>query len=364
MIQPFCNGGIMKRIDIITKAMTSGGAERVIAQLANYFTEQNITCRIITTDNREVMYPLHEKVDVVAIGKKSSNKAIDRILRYKEIRSIVQTNKPDVVLTMPEDTGIYAILALIGTGVPVYVSERNNPWVMPNVKITRLLRKVAYPLAKGIIFQTEMAKSFFPNHIKNKGVVLQNPVDATRIPKPYKGERKKVFAAVGRLEPQKNFPMLIKAFSEFRKEENDYKLVIYGEGRERRNIENLIRELHLENTVLLPGRNKDVLNCIRDCAAFILSSDYEGMPNALIEAMCMGMPVISTDCPSGGPRELIHNGENGLLVEVNNVKDMKKAMQKITDNRSRTLGENAYLIGEKLTDSHVFEEWKNVLFGA
>lgn len=156
----------MKRIDIITKAMTSGGAERVIAQLANYFTEQNITCRIITTDNREVMYPLHEKVDVVAIGKKSSNKAIDRILRYKEIRSIVQTNKPDVVLTMPEDTGIYAILALIGTGVPVYVSERNNPWVMPNVKITRLLRKVAYPLAKGIIFQTEMAKSFFPNHIK------------------------------------------------------------------------------------------------------------------------------------------------------------------------------------------------------
>lgn len=169
---------------------------------------------------------------------------------------------------------------------------------------------------------------------------------------------------MGRLEPQKNFPMLIKAFSEFRKEENDYKLVIYGEGRERRNIENLIRELHLENTVLLPGRNKDVLNCIRDCAAFILSSDYEGMPNALIEAMCMGMPVISTDCPSGGPRELIHNGENGLLVEVNNVKDMKKAMQKITDNRSRTLGENAYLTGEKLTDSHVFEEWKNVLFGA
>ena len=352
----------MKKIDIITKAMTSGGAERVIAQLANYFTEKDISCRIITTENGEVMYPLHEKVDVVAIGKKSDNKAIDRILRYKEVRNIVQANKPDVVLTMPEDTGIYAILALIGTGIPVYVSERNNPWVMPDVKITRLLRKVAYPFAKGIIFQTQMAKSYFPQYIQKKGVVLQNPVDATRIPKPYLDERKKVFAAVGRLEPQKNFPMLINAFSEFHKEKKDYKLVIYGEGRERRNIENLIKELHLENFVLLPGRNKDVLNCINDCAAFILSSDYEGMPNALIEAMCMGMPVISTDCPSGGPRELIHNGENGLLIEINNVEGMKKAMRQVADGRGKTLGENAYLTGKKLTDICIFEEWENVLF--
>ena len=352
----------MKKIDIITRAMTSGGAERVIAQLANYFTEKDISCRIITTENGEVMYPLHEKIDIVAIGKKSNNKVIDRILRYKTIRSVVQKNKPDVVLTMPEDTGIYAILALIGTGIPVYVSERNNPWVMPDVKITRLLRKVAYPFAKGIIFQTQMAKSFFPQYIQKKGVVLQNPVDATRIPEPYIGERRKVFAAVGRLEPQKNFPMLIRAFSEFHKREKDYKLVIYGEGRERINIENLIKELHLENFVSLPGRNKDVLNCINDCAAFILSSDYEGMPNALIEAMCMGMPVISTDCPSGGPREIIENEKNGLLIPVNDELRMTQAMFNIIkDGNSCLLGQNAYKIGKHLMDASVFEDWKNVL---
>lgn len=352
----------MKKIDIITKAMTSGGAERVIAQLANYFTEKDISCRIITTENGEVMYPLHEEIDVVAIGKKSNNKVIDRILRYKKIRSIVQKNKPDVVLTMPEDTGIYTILALIGTGIPTYVSERNNPWVMPDVKITRLLRKVAYPFAKGIIFQTQMAKSYFPQYIQKKGVVLQNPVDATRIPKPYLGERKKVFAAVGRLEPQKNFPMLINAFSEFHKEEKDYKLVIYGEGREHSNIENLIKELHLENFVLLPGRNMDVLNCINDCAAFILSSDYEGMPNALIEAMCMGMPVISTDCPSGGPREIIENEKNGLLVPVNDPQRMAQAMFNIIkDDQRCLLGRNAYKMGKHLMDISVFRNWMNVL---
>ncbi len=308
------------------------------------------------------MYPLHEKIDIVAIGKKSNNKVIDRILRYKTIRIVVQKNKPDVVLTMPEDTGIYAILALIGTGIPVYVSERNNPWVMPDVKITRLLRKVAYPFAQGIIFQTQMAKSFFPQYIQKKGVVLQNPVDATRIPEPYIGERKKVFSAVGRLEPQKNFPMLIRAFSEFHKREKDYKLVIYGEGRERINIENLIKELHLENSVSLPGRNKDVLNCINDCAAFILSSDYEGMPNALIEAMCMGMPVISTDCPSGGPREIIENEKNGLLIPVNDELRMTQAMFNIIkDGDSCLLGQNAYKIGKHLMDASVFEDWKNVL---
>lgn len=353
----------MKKISIITKAMTSGGAERVIAQLSNYFVSHSIACRIITTEKSEVMYPLDEKIELVAVGKKSNNKIIDRILRYKAVRKLVLSNKPDVVLTMPEDTGIYAILALIGTGIPVFVSERNNPWIMPNVKITRLLRKVAYPFAKAIIFQTEMAKSFFPMHIQKKGVVLQNPVDASRIPTPYTGKRKKVFSAVGRLEPQKNFPLLIGAFAKFLECEKDYKLIIYGEGRERGNLENLIKQLNLEDSVLLPGRNKDILNVINDSAAFILSSNYEGMPNALLEAMCMGMPVISTDCPSGGPRELIRDGENGLLVQVNDMEAMTNAMKHIIKNRSEVLGKSAYLTGKELTNPNVFEEWRQVLFG-
>lgn len=352
----------MKKIDIITKAMTSGGAERVIAQLANYFVMRGICCRIITTDDREVMYPLNEKVKVVPIGEKSDNKVIDRVQRYKAIRKLVLLEKPDVVLSMPEDTGIYVILALLGTGIPVYVSERNNPWVMPDVKVTRFLRKVAYPFATGLIFQTEMAKSFFSPKLQKKGIVLQNPVDAARIPEPYAGKREKRFVAVGRLEPQKNFPLLIKAFAEFNKEEPDYKLTIYGEGRERGKLENLIKDLGLQNNIELPGRDKDVLNKINSAAAFILSSDYEGMPNALIESMCMGMPIISTDCPSGGPRELICDGKNGLLVRVNDINGMTDAMKKIVGENSKLFGENAYVTGKKLTDPYVFEEWENVLF--
>lgn len=353
----------MKKIDIITKAMTSGGAERVIAQLANYFTEQNISCRIITTENDDVMYSLDKRVKIVPIGRKSINKVIDRLLRYHAIRKVVVHNKPDVVLTMPEDTGIYAILALVGTGIPVYVSERNNPWVMPDVKITRVLRKVAYPFAKGIIFQTEMAKSFFPPYIQKKGIVLQNPVDASRIPEPYKGERKKSFVAVGRLEKQKNFPLLINAFAKFREDIDGYNLVIYGEGNERENLEYLIKMRNLEDRVQLPGRDFDVLNKIKDSAAFVLSSDYEGMPNALIEAMCMGMPVISTDCPSGGPKDLIVNGENGILVPVNDQRKLVEAMKMcIKDNVAPQISLKAFKLKERLTSDEVFEQWRDFLF--
>lgn len=352
----------MKKIDIITKAMTSGGAERVIAQLANYFVTRGICCRIITTDDREVMYPLNEKIKIVPIGKKSDNKVIDRVVRYSALRKVVLSNRPDVVLTMPEDTGIYVILSLLGTGIPVYVSERNNPWVMPNVKITRFLRKIAYPFATGVIFQTETAKSFFSPRIQKKGVVLPNPVDAARIPAPYKGQREKRFAAIGRLESQKNFPLLLRAFAEFNKEIQGYKLTIYGEGREREKLENLIKDLGLQNNIELPGRDKDVLNKINSAAAFILSSDYEGMPNALIEAMCMGMPVISTDCPSGGPRELILDSKNGLLVQVNDLNGLADAMKKIVGKNSKLFGEHAYVAGKKLMDPNVFGKWENVLF--
>ena len=110
---------------------------------------------------------------------------------------------------------IYVLLALLGTGIPVYVSERNNPWVMPDVKVTRMLRTLMYPTAKGLIFQTEMAKSFFPESIQAKGIVLKNPVDPGRIPAQYCGQREDVIVAAGRLSEQKNMPLLLKAFARF-----------------------------------------------------------------------------------------------------------------------------------------------------
>ena len=141
--------------------MYGGGAERVIAQLSNYFVSRDIECQIIMTYPDKVLYDLDERIKLTSIEKMSDNKLIDRIKRFKAVKKIVKAEKPDLVLSMPEDTGIYVLWGLFGVKVPVYVSERNNPWVMPDVRITRILRKLMYPFAKGIIFQTEMARSFF-----------------------------------------------------------------------------------------------------------------------------------------------------------------------------------------------------------
>lgn len=355
----------MKKIIIVTRSMFAGGAERVIAQLANYFATNDIECTIITIDNENVLYDLNQNINLIPIGKKSGNKLNDKFLRYSELRKIVVSENPDTVLSMPEDIGIYVILTLLGTHIPVFVSERNNPWVMPDVKVTRILRKLMYPFAKGIIFQTEMAKSFFSNSIQCKGVVLSNPVELDRILEPFEGEREKVIVGAGRLDKQKNFPLLIGAFAKFSKEHSDYKLRIFGEGRLREELMTLIDKNGLSGKVELPGRKNDLLEQMNSASMFVLSSDYEGMPNVLIEAMCMGMPVISTDCPSGGPRELIENNVNGILVPVSDIDALHAAMNKMTDySFASTTASNAYRIKDKLTDPFIFERWKEYIFNS
>ena len=352
----------MKKITIVTRSMYAGGAERVIAQLANYFSRRKYVCKIITIDDEKVLYELDEQIELIPIGEKSGNKLVDKILRYKKLRKLVVSDSPDLVLSMPEDIGIYVILALLGTKIPVYVSERNNPWVMTDVKITRILRKLMYPFAKGVIFQTEMAKSFFSKSIQKKGIVLGNPVDDSRIPEPFEGERDKVIVAAGRLDKQKNFPLLIKAFSKETSKHPEYRLVIFGEGKLRIELEELIASLKLQDKVSLPGRKNDLLMQMRNAAMFVLSSDYEGLPNVLIEAMCMGMPVISTDCPSGGPKQLIENGKNGILVSVDSEEELAEAMDKLMDvSYANQLGKEAFKLREKITSKQIFEEWEDFL---
>ncbi|EYE87679.1 hypothetical protein Q428_12010 [Fervidicella metallireducens AeB] len=158
----------MKKLTFVTRNMKAGGAERVISQLVNNFNRAGIQCIIITLDNEEIFYRLDNAVKVHAIGRKSSNSYLDKFLKYKELRRYINVNKPDIVLALPEDIGIYVIPALLGTKIPVVVSERNNPWVMPYKKITRILRRIFYPLADGFIFQTEQAASFFSPNIRKK----------------------------------------------------------------------------------------------------------------------------------------------------------------------------------------------------
>ena len=353
-----------EKIVVVTRNMVGDGAERVIAQLVNYFAAQKKQCTIVTLNDDEVFYRLDPSVSVLPVGEKSGNKLLDKLLRYRQVRKIVQQQKPDLVLSMPEEIGIYVLLALLGTGIPVYVSERNNPWVMPDVKVTRILRKLMYPFARGLIFQTEMAKSFFPASLQAKGVVLKNPVDPGRIPQQYTGAWETVIVAAGRLSPQKNIPLLLKAFARFSPGHPEFTLRIFGEGELRQELTELAASLNIGEKVELPGRSTALLEKMNSAAMFVLSSDYEGMPNVLLEAMCMGMPCVSTDCPSGGPRELIENGVNGLLVPVGDVEALHRAMERMADPVfAKKMADAAYGIREELTSRDVFVSWYRYLFG-
>ena len=353
-----------EKIVIITRNLSGGGAERVIAQLANYFAARGKNCTIITLNDDAVFYQLDPRVSLLPVGCKSGNKALDKFLRYRQVRKMVLREKPDLVLSLPEEIGVYVLLALLGTKIPVYVSERNNPWVMPDVKSTRMLRDLMYPFAEGLIFQTEMAKSFFPEAIQKKGVVLKNPVDAQRIPLRYGGQREQVIVSAGRLSRQKNMPLLLKAFARFSPNHPEFRLRIFGEGRLREELEALTVSLGIAQKVELPGRSTALLEKMNSAAMFVLPSDYEGMPNVLLEAMCMGMPCISTDCPSGGPRELIRDGENGLLIPVGDETALYEAMEKMADPVfAKRMGDAAYEIREELTSPEIFVSWYRYLFG-
>ena len=353
----------MKKLMVVTRNLKAGGAERVISQLINRFCEEGIECIIVTVDEAQVFYTIDPRVKLYSVGKKSDKLYVDKFLRYKVVRKYAQFEKPDLVLALPEEIGVFVIPALLGTGIPVVVSERNNPWVMPWKKETRLMRRLFYPFAAGFIFQTDQAASFFPKYIQKKGIVLPNPLDLTRIPEPWKGHRRKEVVGAGRLEKQKNFHLLIEAFARFHRYHPDYILTIYGEGSLRRKLHEFAASIMPEDAFRFLGNVPDLLDRINGAAMFVLSSDYEGMPNVLIEAMAMGMPVISTDCPAGGPSYLIKHNENGILIPVGDVDALYKAMCKIAEDNefSNKLGKHACQIKEKLDSVVILKKWREFL---
>ncbi len=354
------------KIVVVTKNMLPGGTERVVWNLISAWVLQaeNEISLVLMDDSRDIFYKVPEACEVEIVHSQEKNGARQKLDRYRKLRKFIMDRKPDVVLSMPEEIGIYAALALVGTGIPVVVSERNNPWVMPYKKITRFLRKMIYPHTAGLIFQTKQAASFFSPKLQKKGIVLPNPVDVEALPMPYDGQREKIIIGTGRLEKQKNFPLLIEAFGMFYQRHPDYKLVIYGEGSLRGELEQQIAQLKLPaGTITLPGRTDRLAEELRTKAMFVLSSDFEGMPNVVIEAMAMGVPVISTDCPSGGSAELIEHGKTGLLTPVGDVKALTEAMCSLVEkpDLSQTIGKNGTYVRQALDSQVICKKWMEYL---
>ena len=349
----------MKKIAVVTRSLSAGGAERVVAQLINEWAGAGLECTLILLDICPRFYDTDKRVKIIEIGRLHGSQPVDKLLKYRYVRKQIISEAPDAVLSMPEEIGIYTLLSLIGTGVPVFVSERNDPWRMPYKKISRFLRRIAYPTAKGIIFQSKKAASFFPESIRRKSIILPNPLNESRIPDPWTGERARKIVTAGRLEPQKNQKLLIKAFSYIYHKHPDHVLEIYGDGSLRGELERFASDNLYSDICLFKGEDKDLLEQIKDASVFVLCSDYEGLPNALIEAMACGIPAVTTDYEPGSVCEIIEDGINGLIVPRNDPEKLADAIISLIENKAlaQKLSHNALSIRSKLNSAVVSVQW-------
>jgi GalNAc-alpha-(1->4)-GalNAc-alpha-(1->3)-diNAcBac-PP-undecaprenol alpha-1,4-N-acetyl-D-galactosaminyltransferase len=349
------------KITFVISSLGGGGAERVVCTLSNKLIERGYNVSIIRTLHNALNYKLSKNVNLVnlhlGISKRFS--VIGTIRRLIRLRKALNSLKPDVIISFTTSTNLDTCLATLGMRRKLIVSERSDP---RNIQWLRAsMCRLLYSSTCSVVFQTEQASKCLGKRIRRISHVIMNPVQ-DKLPC-YKGERTNKIISVGRLVEIKNTDMLIRAFARLCSEFPQHTLHIYGEGDKRRELEMLCYELGIFERVQFHGFVSSVLEDIADASLYVLTSRHEGMPNSLIEAMAMGIPCISTDCPSGGPAELIQTGENGILIPVGDEEALVSAMRQILSDRifARKLGENAMKIRERLNIERIVDQWQALI---
>lgn len=329
------------KIVFVLPDMPGGGTERVVALLSNEFVKRGYQVTILLFAGGQIAYPLDERIEIHISGQASGGNMLLRLKRLRDMRRYYKRNPGCCIFAFSAMGAVFSVLAAAGIPHYMLISERNDPAKYEHQRI----RNWAYSKANKLVFQTEEVKNCFDEKIRKKAIVIPNPI-ANDIPEPFEGKRKKRIVSVARLQKQKNHKLLIDAFAEFVKQYSDYELHLFGIGELEEELKEQVRQLGLEKSVIFRGFSDNVKEEIIDSAMFVLSSDYEGISNSMIEALAMGIPVISTDCPVGGSRIYIENNVSGLLIPVGDKGALVNAMEKIAGNEefARQLSENSVKI--------------------
>lgn len=354
----------MKKILFYINSICYGGAERVIVNLANMFSENGYKVILVTSFFEQEEYQLSGNVKRLSLETQKSFKSFIKrnLYRTKMIRKICKRERPEIVVSFMAEANFRAIISTRGLNIKTAISIRNDPVKEYPNWLFKLTAKLLYPMADGVIFQTTDAQKWFSKRIQSKSKIILNQVDQKFYDTNFVGERKNI-VSVGRLEKQKNYELLIKAFNLIESKVPNEELLIYGNGTEKNQLSKLINDLGLNKRVKLMGTSLDIQEKIKNAKLFVLSSNYEGLPNVVMESMALGIPVISTDCPCGGPNMIINNGENGILVSVNNVKELANAMlSTLTKNELLDyLSKNEKEYAEKFKPNVIYKQWEEYL---
>lgn len=348
-----------KTIALYITSMHRGGAERVMSILANFFADKGHRV-VLATDilvGGKEDYTLSKKIECVHIKPTSNNFFLKNLQRIKQLRKVIKDSKADVALSFLGKQNYRMLIATIGLKCRKCVSVRNDPnREYGKSKIRKWLANRMFNLADACVFQTEDAKKYFSKRIQKKSVVIPNPVDVKFFNVKRANNPKNVIT-VGRLEPQKNQKLLIDAFAAIADRISDEKLLIYGVGSLEKELKSYIKKIGMSDRIIMMGEVDDIEKELAKAKLFVLSSDYEGMPNALMEAMVVGVPCISTDCPCGGPRELLKDAISNTIVSCNNLSKLSDAIILALNNGSTSFNRQM----DKYTIQAVMVKWGIVL---
>lgn len=335
-----------------------GGAERVISILANELVKLGHEVEVFLLYDKPIWYELDSRVNVYndeeAIGKANVLKHI--IYRHK----VFKKTDADIIISFLAPVNMINIFSSAFCKTKIIVADRNDPNRTPVNLVVRKCRDFLYRFADGIVLQSKNNRSYFSKKVQRKSKVIFNPVDVgvnKRIA--FSTIKKDEIVTVGRLIDQKNPFMLLEAFYEFQKKYPTYELTYLGEGNLSARLRQRAYELGISEKVHIPGAVKNVFNRIAQSKVFVMTSQYEGMPNALIEAMCVGVPVISTKV--SGAVDLIQDRVNGRLVDCNDVKGLTTILCETIENYeiAEEQAIEASKMNEELATSNIVSEWIN-----
>lgn len=342
----------------------SGGAARAMVNLSNALVKAGHQVILVTNFSEGNEYCLDKRILRFSLEKTEStqHRLLKNYTRIRALHRLIKQHAPHACVSFMVENNFRLTLASLGLRTRTIVSVRNDPKKEYRGKLGYLIGKYLFRLVDGVVFQTAEAQAWFPKAIQNKSTIIANLV-AEKFYQVKRSSRPQHIVTCGRLHSQKNHTLLIRAFAKLADKYSQENLLIYGTGELESSLKQLIEQLGLQNRVFLMGQREDISCVLAEAKLFVLSSDYEGMPNALMEALAAGVPSISTDCPCGGPRELIRHGKNGLLVPCNDENALVKAMDSILSNSqlATTLSQNVQYVAQQFKPEIIVKQWEEFL---
>lgn len=343
-----------------------GGASKMIVWVANQCVKNGHDVTFLTYRDKDIKQPIEPLLKLVHKQLEDGNGNGNILLTVKWIHKFIKANHFDLGIAFLSPSILRMSLAAKGTNMKVIFSQRGDPYYKsPELSLkSRIVNKLnawAFRQADAYVFQTKMAQAYYNITIQKRSVVIPNPIKQIQRTKIREGNIRKSFVSVGRLDlKQKRQDLLIEAFNLISPQYPDFRLEIFGDGED----EARIKELAASNpNILLMGKTDNISDSIQNAWATVLSSDFEGIPNALLESMSLGVPSISTDCSPGGASMLINNHKNGILTPRGDAIALARAMEYMITHPQETenIGKAGTIVNDLYAEDIISNNWLTLI---